>query len=209
MAVVTILVLVAGSGVYGLYRGVAAIWHRQMLERSIPAALTGVRAQREMMIGIVEEYKARFGYYPPLFTSAGPGRGVLNPLCYELIGVQFDNKRAEFHIPATKDPLSKEEAQKYFNIRWFSNCFVFPKIPINFLANHAVPVQPLTHDGDVLGVGLSFTEFTAEAFWYDYEFSPWRYVTNPAEHNPGKFDLWVEVNVAGKHFTIGNWAEVK
>jgi hypothetical protein len=39
--------------------------------------------------------------------------------------------------------------------------------------------------------------------------TPWRYPTNPAEHNPDKSDLWIEVNVAGKHFTIGNLPEVK
>jgi hypothetical protein len=82
-------------------------------------------------------------------------------------------------------------------------------LPTNFLANRPLAITPLTKEADVFGIGLSYTEFTLESFWEDFEFTPWRYVTNPAEHNPGKFDLWVEVNVAGKHFTIGNWPEVK
>jgi hypothetical protein len=76
------MVLLAGGTVYGLYCGVAALWHRQMLERSIPRALAGVRAQREELSHIIESYKAHFGFYPPLLTAAGPNRGVVNPLCY-------------------------------------------------------------------------------------------------------------------------------
>jgi len=35
--------------------------------------------------------------------------------------------------------------------------------------------------------------------------SPWRYAADPAEHNKGRFDLWIEVDVLGQHFLIGNW----
>lgn len=133
----------------------------------------------------------------------------MNPLCYELIGVQFDNKRSEFHISATKDPMPMEEVQKYFNVRWFSNCLAFPNVPTNFLANRKMPVQLISRDAEAFGVGLPYTEFTPEACWYDYKISPWRYLTNPAEHNRGKFDIWVDVNVAGEHFTVGNWPEVR
>jgi hypothetical protein len=205
----TLVVLLAMASAYGVYCAAAWVWHRGVVERSIPAALAGVRAQREELVGIIEAYKSKFGYYPPMFTPSGPGRGVFNPLCYELLGVRFDQSTKEFHIPITKDGLSVDEVQKYFNMRSFSNCLPFPTLPTNFLANRALSVAPLTNDADVFGVGLSYTEFTPESCWTDFDFTPWRYATNPAEHNPGKFDLWVEVNVAGKHFTIGNWAEVK
>jgi len=203
------VVAVAGASVYGLYCGAASLWHRRMLEQAIPAALAGVRAQREVLIGSIEVYRAQFGYYPPMFTSQGPNRGVLNPLCYELMGVRFDPKEAAFHIAITKDPLKVEEVQKYFNTRSFSNYVTFPASPTNFLANRPVSVFPLTKDSDLFGVSLSYTDFVPEPFWGDFDFSPWRYATDPAEHNPGKYDLWVDFDVAGKHFTIGNWPEVK
>jgi hypothetical protein len=208
VTVVALLLLMTGL-LYGLYRGIAAIWHRGMLERSIPAALAGVRAQREALVGAIETYKSHFGYYPPMFTGRGPERGVLNPLCYELLGVRFDQRRHEFFIPTTKDALSVDEVQKYFNMRFFSNCLVFPDFPTNFLSNRPLSFSPLVKDADVFGVGLGYTEFTPESFWEDFEYSPWRYATNPAEHNPGKYDVWVEVKVAGKQFTIGNWPEVR
>jgi hypothetical protein len=201
--------LVAVGCVYGSYRGVAAVWHRRILERAIPGVLAGVRGQEQTMIGVLESYKSHFGYYPPLFTTEGPTRGLLNPLCYELMGVRFEPKTAQFYIPASKDGISADEAQKYFNMRSFSNCLPFPALPTNFLANRPIPTTPLLKDGDLFGIGVGYTEFTPQELWEDFEFTPWRYVTNPAEHNPGKFDLWIEVNVAGKHFTIGNWPEVK
>lgn len=207
IGVVGVLLLIAGA-LYGAYRGAAAMWHRHGVEKSIPGVLAGVRTQRDTLIGVIESYKSQFGYYPPLFTGAGATRGVVNPLCYELEGVRFDPKTAQFHIATSKDGLSEDEAQKYFNARSFSNCLFFPKVPTNFLANRPIPTTPLLKDAELFGIGVGYTEFTPEAFWEDFEFTAWRYATNPAEHNQGKFDLWIEVNVAGKHFTIGNWPEV-
>ncbi|HTL16407.1 MAG TPA: hypothetical protein VL793_04175 [Patescibacteria group bacterium] len=206
---VVVLVLVTGSAVYGLYCGAAALWHRHMLKGSIPEVLAGVRQQRESLIAVIESYKGQFGYYPPMFTKTGAGRGTINPLCYELLGVQFNPHREEFRIPVSKDTLKTKEAQAFFNARSFSNCLVSPNVPTNFMAGHVLAVSMMTSAADLYGVGVTYPDFTPEAFWEDYEFSPWRYATNPAEHNPGKFDLWVEINVAGQHFTIGNWPQVK
>jgi len=82
-------------------------------------------------------------------------------------------------------------------------------VPTNFLANRPIPISPLVKDEDVFGLGVGYTAFTPQEFWEDFEFTSWRYATNPAQHNPGKFDLWIEVNVAGKHFIVGNWDGVK
>ena len=209
MIAVVMLVGLTGASTYGLYCGAAALWHRRMLDKAIPAALAGVRVQREAVVSSIEAYRAHFGFYPPLHTGPGPNRGFLNPLCYELIGVQFEPRKATFRITLTKDPLTVDDIQKYFNMRSFSNCVASPDLPVRFLPNQSWAVSPLTKDGNLFGVGLNYTDFTAEEFWADFDFSPWRYVTNPAEHNPDKFDLWIEIEVAGKHFTIGNWPEVK
>ena len=201
--------LVAAGALFGLYRGLSTAWHRHMLERSIPSVLAGARSQRDTLIALIESYKTHFGYYPPMFTTSGPTRGIINPLAYELLGVRFNTNTAQFYIPVTKDGLSIGEAKKYLNTQSFSNCVTFPAIATNFLANRALSVSPMTREADLFGVALSYTEFTPEEFWTDYDLSPWRYATNPAEHNPGKFDLWVEIGVNGKHFTIGNWPEVR
>lgn len=203
------LVLLAGFSVYGLYRGVSGLLHRVALQKSIPPVLAGVRSQREVLLDTIEAYKGRFGYYPPMLTPPGPDRGVFNPLCYELMGVRFDPRNSQYQIPITKEGLPVSDVQKFFNTRSFSNCLPFPTLPTNFLINRPLTVAPLTPDGELFGVGVSYTDFTPEAFWQDFEFTPWRYATNPAQHNPGKFDIWVEINVAGKHFTIGNWTEVQ
>jgi hypothetical protein len=209
MAGAVAVVLLIGGAFYGVYAGAAALWHRHLLVRSIPRALAGIRKQREEVIAILETYKRQFGSYPPMFTRAGPDRGKINPLCYELLGVRFEPKRAEYYIPITKDALTVDEAQKYFNSPSFTNCLVYPKAPTNFLANRALAVAMMSNEADLYGLGLSYTDFTSEDFWSDYQFSPWRYATNPAEHNPGRFDLWVEVTVAGRHFTLGNWPQVQ
>ena len=208
MLAVTSVVLLTAGIIYGGYRSAAALWHRRLLAQAIPGALAGARAQRDILVDLIESYKSRFGYYPPLFTAAGLDRGVINPLCYELMGARFEAKTRQFYIPATKDGLSVDVVENYFHMHSFSNCLVFPRLPTNFLANQPLSVSPLTQDGEIFGVGLGYTDFTPEGFWDDFQVSPWRYVTNPAEHNPGKFDVWVDIKVAGKHFRIGNWPEV-
>ena len=209
MVVTTGLALIIGVAVYGLYQAGAALWHRHELEKTIPATLAGVRAQREVLVRAIEDYKERFGYYPPLWTRSGPDRGLVNPLCYELLGAQLDPKSAQFHIPVTKDPLSRDAAQHYFNTGMFSNCLAFPMVPTNFLAGRPLAASSLTPGSELFGVSLSYTDFIPEEFWYDYAFSTWHYLTNPAAHNPGKYDLWVEMKVAGRQITIGNWPEVR
>lgn len=201
--------LLGAAALYGAYRVTTTFWHRRMLEKSIPGALAGIRAQREELAGVIETYKAHFGFYPPLLTPTSPDRGIINPLCYELLGTRFDRRSSAFYIPITKDGLAATAVRKFFKMDSFSNSLAFPTVPTNFLSNRAVAPQPLTRDADLFGLGLTYTMFTPEAFWEDYHFSPWRYATNPANHNPGKYDLWVEVDVAGKHFTIGNWSEVQ
>jgi len=208
VAVVLGLTVAAGL-LYGCYWAVATFMHRRAIERAIPDVLAGLRNQEQMMVDAIESYKKQLGYYPPLLTNPGPERGLLNPLCYELLGVRFESKTAQFYISGSKDGLSKDEAQKYFNANSFSNCLPFPTQPTNFLANKPFPITPLFRDAELFGIGVGYTEFTPQELWEDFEFTPWRYVTNPALHNPGTFDLWIEVNVAGKHFTIGNWPEVK
>jgi hypothetical protein len=45
----------------------------------------------------------------------------------------------------------------------------------------------------------------AYRFVYAYGKVPWRYnVSNPT-NNPGSFDLWVELDIAGKKEIVGNW----
>ncbi len=209
MVAVVALVLLASATVYEIYRGIAGLWHRRLVEQAIPAALAGARTQRDALMAVIESYKAHFGYYPPLYTGPGPARGVVNPLCYELLGSRYEPKHKEFQIPITKDGLSVDEAQKYFNAHSFSNCLSFPNLPTNFLYNRGIATEPLGNGIEAFGVGVNYTDFIVEQFWQDFEFTTWRYTTNPAEHNPGKFDLWVDIIVAGKHFSIGNWPEVR
>ena len=39
----------------------------------------------------------------------------------------------------------------------------------------------------------------------DFVTTTWRYAADPAEHNKGKFDIWMELTVLNQHFVIRNW----
>jgi len=47
-----------------------------------------------------------------------------------------------------------------------------------------------------------------EVIW-EFDVSPWRYVSSAPTNNPGKFDLWNEVKTKIRTVIIGNWRAVE
>ena len=42
--------------------------------------------------------------------------------------------------------------------------------------------------------------------WARPALNPWRYVC-PGTNNPGSYDLWIQLSIAGKNNLICNWSE--
>ncbi|NOS70110.1 MAG: prepilin-type N-terminal cleavage/methylation domain-containing protein [Verrucomicrobia bacterium] len=179
---------------------VAAVKRKQTISKA--------EAEREQVITAIELYKAELGHYPP-DNARNPLQYANNPLYYELMGTLLNGANYE-----TKDgsaQISAANVQVEFGRGGFVNC------TRNSDADSSKPAKKFliefrsTQRGDKPnGVRL----LTCSVIWPANlgngvagvpELNPWRYnITNPT-NNPGGFDLWVDVYVAGKTNRISNW----
>ncbi len=198
------LLLLAVSG-YGLYLVVERLWHQRAVRAAIPKYLEGLRAQREELSRAIERYHAQFGFYPQ-DRSTNAERALVNPLYYELAGTRWHPDLGTFGLPTTKDPVKPEMMVKRFGMAAFSNALVSPAWPTNFIEGGGLTGR---EEGEVVLVSSTTPDGVDEGLSDDFVTTAWRYAANPAEHNEGRFDIWLELTVLDQHFTIGNWEGVR
>ena len=207
---VVLAVIVVGAAAYGLYFGIATFLHRRTVRASIPKYLDGLRGHRDQIVKAIEKYHTQFGFYPQNHAKNGPERALLNPLYYELMGTLWVTNYQAFRLSNTKDLLKLDRALAAFNMRSFSNSMTSGPIatlwPTNFIDNLGFVGH---EDDDVILLASSAPDGIDETVLDDFNTSTWRYAADPAEHNPGKYDLWIELDVLGQHYVIGNWDAVR
>jgi hypothetical protein len=210
IGVVVLMAALAALGYYG-YKFVAAQFLQAKVEAALPSVCAEIRAQRATIIGAIENYKKEFGFYPrdnvvsrqPLVVNA-----YTNPLLYELAGTIIDDNgkvRLPGHQQASVDFL-----KQFFNTTGFVNLAASTGAVKRFFSLEKWPMRQLYDDPDVFAVGFHITsaQVPPEAYW-EFDFGPWQYVSSAPVHNPGKFDLWIEVKTDKRTVVIGNWKEVE
>ncbi len=193
----------AGVVVYFISAGIGAAWHRRKVHAAIPKYLDGLRAQRNRLASAIQQYHHRFGFYPQNHSPKAD-RALLNPLYYELVGTRWSTNFAAFRLPTTKDTIRPDQMLKLFGSTAFSNSLAEPNAPTNFLGDLGFSA---VEQEDVIMVNSSAPETIEDQLTEDFATTPWRYSADPAEHNKGRFDLWIELDVLDQHFLIGNWDE--
>ncbi len=207
MVVILLVAGLGGSG-YGLYLLVAAKVLEAQVNAAIPRVCGEIREQRAKLVEAIEAYKAKFGFYPadhvvtrqPLIVDP-----VTNTLVYELAGVVYNPTNKTLQLPG----LEAAEAQyvkAYLKCDGFTNCAETAEGVSRFLPKENLPARQLHDDPDVFALGFSMTAegLEPEVFW-DFQFTPWRYVSSAPTNNPGKFDLWIELGTSKRKLIIGNW----
>jgi hypothetical protein len=184
----------------------------KMLEARVGAAMpkvcASIREQRQTLVDAIEAYKAHFGFYPPdHVVSRQPlvVDAVKNPLLYELAGVIYNLTNKLFELDQL-EPADAKFLKEFFQCDGLKNCGERPDQIRRFLTIDFLPARQLHDDPDVFAVGFTVPNAAVapEMVW-EFEISPWRYVSSSPTTNPGKFDLWLEVTAKSKTVTIGNW----
>jgi hypothetical protein len=201
------LLILGGIG-YGGYLLFKTVHHRQGVDRAVPVVLAAMRGQRQALADAIAAYRLHLGFYPPA-GKGGSASGLVNPLFYELSGTRRDETRQRVFDPTQKEPIQVAEMEKIFGMERFSNSLPFPNWPTNFLADKQLSKKSLFPGGETFGVGLNESGAVPDDAVDDFKISPWRYTTAPAVHNPGQFDLWIELDVRGRHYVVGNWPAVE
>ncbi len=206
VVVVTALTL-AGLG-YVAYNLVAAQILEARVKAAMPQVCAAIREQRRILLSALEAYKAHFGVYPPDHVV---GRQPLvidpvnNPLLYELVGVIYNSTIKTLEL-GNLEPADAKFVKEFFHCDGFKNCARSNDQVKRFLTTDPLPARQLHDDPDVfvLGFNVPCEGLAPEVVWA-FTVSSWRYVSTSPTHNPGQFDLWIEVKTRSQSVTLGNW----
>jgi hypothetical protein len=178
----------------------------------LPKVAAAIRTQRQSLLKAIDAYHQTFGHYPPdhlLSTNPPVVDVVTNPLLYELAGTFYDSTNRTFNS-TTLAPLKTPDLEAVFQRERFVNAAASPAQVKCFYPPTGRWVLAMREDPDisVLGFAPMPNELNPEYF-NEVDFSGWRYASTRPEHNPGKFDLWIEVKALGRTLTFGNWKEAE
>jgi prepilin-type N-terminal cleavage/methylation domain-containing protein len=176
-----------------------------------------VRAELNVLITLLEDYRSKMGYYPPDNVVNAATRAVnpvINQLFYELSGTVVTNGGAgggAFQTPAKDERIDAATVHSVFNRDGFDNAAMtigevryrakFKKSQYAEISN-----QP---DVEVLVVPVEWPKNDARfpsPVPAKPGLNPWRYVSSNPTNNPGRFDLWAEYILGGKTNIISNWS---
>lgn len=177
-----------------------------------------VEAQKAKIILALEDYKAKFGSYPPdnpVWASANPH---WNPLAYELGGVRRTNASAiEVNFQSEVNPshtitntAALPQLNSYFSLAGLvnasPNASVAGKSFLNLKGGSGKTADYVLITNGVVGMpAVMLLKVAAEHPTLTE--NVWRYRAYPATgHNPKSYDLWAEIKKStGTTNIISNW----
>ncbi len=200
---IELLVVMAVIGVLAamIFPAIGAIKKRAAFKRA--------ETQLKAIESAIETYKANVKVLPP----ENPGNPLLNPLFYELAGTT-NTGPTSFQsgggvIIANPTTFFGPGIQGFVNVtrgggddeaQAAINCIN------NLRPNQYLEVNVNGVDGTILGITdngpIMLTNVVAGKI-----INPWRYTSASATNNPGSYDLWVDLIIAGKTNRISNWAD--
>ena len=175
-----LVVIAIIAALAALITGLGRVAYRARIENR-------VKAELHQLVGAIEAYKKKYGFYPPdNFRVPNVYDPVHPPLYYELVG-----------WTGTRDELSG--VTNAFNVGGFVNSDAERK---NFLPS----LKPKGFTA-IPGRSPQIFVLTVPAIGPGGEFNPWNYRSTRPENNTESFDLWAEVILGSKTNIISNWKE--
>jgi prepilin-type N-terminal cleavage/methylation domain-containing protein len=163
------------------------------------------QAERDQIITAIESYKAKKGFYPP-DNPSNPGT---NQLYYELVGTT--NNGTVFVTLSGKDSIQSPVMLAQFGVASFNNSSQAAKGSDDFDVQN---FHTALKDGQTkivppgMRILVAPVEGPVEAPGKPrQQTNSWRYVSSNPTNNPGSFDLWADIVVAGKTNRISNWSK--
>jgi hypothetical protein len=213
--ILLILLLLAGlvAGGWAAFQLVASQRHAARVRLATQRVVDGIRAERAQLESAIEAYRRAFGHYPPdhvLSRQPLVVDAVTNQLFYEISGTVFNPAGRCFECERCT-AVSGPTLAAYFQVERFSNVVTAPAVARSFLPATDVFIGELTEKIPGLktfGYAPLPEEVDPETA-NEFVISPWRYVTTQPTNNPGRFDLWIEVDVNNQHLVVGNWKRVE
>jgi prepilin-type N-terminal cleavage/methylation domain-containing protein len=170
-------------------------------------------AQTELaqMESAIQDYKDGLGFYPP----DNPANPAVNPLWFELLGTT--NNGNNYVTLDHSGQISLTDINRDFNRQGFANSATRARAtddagaPMSFLKNltskQVGPIDATNPSINVLLCSVQLPTGSTSAPIAGTALNPWRYVSSHPTHNPGSYDLWVDLALGGKTYRISNWSK--
>ena len=204
------LVILLGGGACFLV-GATYRRHRQhtRLQTAIPRLCAEICDQRQSICQAIEHYRELLQFYPPDHVlQENPLRidTVTNQLLYELVGCAYDPEERVF-IPASLAPISAAMIKTYFRADRFLNSVDHPAQARRFLDRSNIVATMAVHQKPDVALLAFFPgwEGIEPELMSQIELGSWQYNRSAPVHNPGKYDLWIEIHTELTNIVIGNW----
>ena len=189
------------------------------------AILHNAQAEMSQIETAIERYKSAYGFYPPDSTVM-MNNTPINQLYYELVGTT--NTVAPPANPVYQvlgDPSQQliggpgGQVSQVFGVNGFMNCNKFGG---DESASHAQdflpdlkPRQMAENLTNSIAPNVGFTMLVSSAGGPDpgyqplnvQDANPWRYNSSNPTNNPGSYDLYIQLRIAGKTNLICNWTK--
>jgi prepilin-type N-terminal cleavage/methylation domain-containing protein len=175
--------------------------------------ISKTQAELALLETAIDSYKATYGFYPP-DNPNDSNYPFINQLYYELLGTT--NNGANYVTLDGSAQIAVGSVNTAFGVGGFMNCnstnkasnedspsaksFLSDLKPNQFesVSNHNVLVTVLV--GSVGGPDQKY-----RPFFNVLGFNPWRYNSSNPTNNPGGYDLWIQLVIAGKTNLVCNW----
>jgi type II secretory pathway pseudopilin PulG len=175
------------------------------------AIIHATQAQMAQLETAIDRYKSAYGFYPPASVH-GP---LVNQLYYELVGTT--NNGLSYVTLDNQSQIPAGSMNTIFGVSGFINCNkpnadesasrarnflpdLRPNQIVDNYTNVTYAFQPLTLL--VASVGGPDPAYQPLGI---RDANPWRYNSSNPTNNPGSYDLWVQLQIAGKTNLICNW----
>ena len=208
--IIGFVAILGGLGYLG-YQFTTAELLAARVHAALPRVCDAIRDEREQLVSAIEAYKAHFGAYPPDHVISRQPLivdPITNTLFYELVGVIYNPTNRMYQVGG-QEPAEAKYVKDFFQVEGFKNCAETPGDITRFLKIQPLPARQLHDDPDVFAVGFQvpYEGLSPEVVW-QFNVTPWRYVSTNPTNNPSKFDLWIGVNAGDRTLVIGNWEAV-
>ena len=173
------------------------------------------RAELDHLATALENYKAKYGAYPPGNNQTGytpPIYGpMLNQLYYELSGTTKNN--TSFVTVDGSSTIAIGDVQTAYNVGGFVNCTKGGTedgaVAQNFLPGLSSKEIMSSVTNKTIATTILVTSVGGPDSTYSplgvSGLNPFRYVY-PGVNNPGSYDLWVQLVISGQTNLICNWS---
>jgi prepilin-type N-terminal cleavage/methylation domain-containing protein len=180
-------------------------------------AISKTKTELKEVQSWIANYKTKRGYYPP----DNPANPNINQLYYELSGTVFANGvYRTLDGSATVNPANMLPGDfGGSTVNGFMNTMKEPRDEGMAAQRFIKELKP----GQVAEMQSSLKILVGSVGWdsklpppipqvpngpaKDAGVNPFRYLSTNPTHNPGSFDLWIDIYVQGKTLRICNWSE--